>query len=634
MKKLYTIVGAVLITGLAFGQTPLREYGAAQAMNVKQASVNVTSIDGESASSRATYWSESFGSGGPGTTDLPTGWTNTVNAGPAGYPGWEFTLLGHTGAYPTSAITSTTAGDGWMIVDSDLHGTSGGGSSEDCIFDSPIIDLSATGTGPAYMLQFDQVFREYIVDITTIQVTTDGFASTTDFLINEGVGNVNPTPTTTVGLLIASAIAGGEATVQIRFWWQGDWDYGWQIDDIAIVDAPSDDLVMSTVYYHTTTPNTDLNGFYGQDINFTHRMYPTAHLDDATFFAASYNFGADTQTGVYATADDGGGIFATSASITQLTGSTDTLQIGDFNTPAVVGQYDFTLDLNYDDEANEGTPGDNMMSDSLYVTNGVFGSDYDFYSGYGYTFTDGADVGNTYEMRTNDMALAIEVVLRGDVLDGLVIFPRIYQYDAIAGNFVLAYDGQGFDEYTVVAATDLPTATGPNPVSIALPLSTPMALAAGETYLACVGHYGGGAESLIVATSGASEFGTTLLFDYAAAPGSEWGWLGSAPMVRLWMNGSPVVGVEEETSTINLSQNMPNPTNGFTTISYDLQSGAEASFQIVDITGKVVYAENYGNVSAGAHNIVLDVTEFAQGVYYYTLTAGDMSATKKMIITE
>lgn len=632
------IVGGMLVTGLAFGQVQVRPHTAAQTVKVQSANVQQVADDAE-ASSRVTYWSDTFGSGGPSTTDLPTGWSNTVTGGPVGFPGWEFTTVGHTGAYPTTAITSTSMADGWMIVDSDLHGTSGGGTPENCDLDSPVITL-APGTGPAYMLQFEQVFREYVLDVTTVSVTTDGFTTTTDYLINEGVGNVNPTPTTVMGILIASAIAGGESSVQIRFNWEGDWDYGWQIDDIAIVDAPNDDLIMNGQWYENATPNTAVNGFFGEDIYSSITMHPTAHADDVRFAAVSYNFGADTQTGVEFTVDDGGGIFATSAQITQVNGQTDTLMAGNWTNPATVGQYDFTYDLNYDDEANENAPADNMGMDSLWVTDGIFGTDKDFYTGTGWWNgeaspgnTNGFDIGNIYTMTTSDMAYAVECVVTASTTAGNIIFPRIYQYDALATDFVLVYDGQGFDEYTVTAA-DIPAGAGPDPVSIVLPLSTPYALTAGETYLACVGHYGGGADVLTISSGGYASYGEVLMYDYTATAAPFWiAGFSSSAAVRLWMNGSPI-GIDEEAANIELGQNAPNPTNGITNINFSLMTGAETSFQVVDITGKVVYTENMGNMAAGSHNIVLDVTGFAQGVYYYTLTSGDFSASKKMIITE
>lgn len=615
-----------MASSLVFGQVPVQSK-----ISLQQAdAVSTTNERPIESGVRATYWSDSFGSGGPTTTDLPTGWSNTVTGGPVGFPGWEFTMVGHTGAYPTSAITSATAGDGWLIVDSDLHGTSGGGTPENCDLLSPWINVGTTG--PQYMLQFDQVFREYVLDETTVSVTkmVDGTPTTTDFLINEGVGNVNPTPTTTMGIIIASAISGGEDSVQVNFNWYGDWDYGWQIDDVAIVDAPNDDIRMAAQYYNTATPNTTMNNFWGEDVYFTHRQIPATHIDDVSFYATSYNFGSDAQTGVTAFAEYGGSVFASSTPIVQASNATDTVYVGDFNLPATAGQYDFTVALTYDDSINEVSPADMTRYDSVWVTDGIFGIDRQQYIGFGYyvDWASGGEAGAIYEARMNDVAYAVEVVLMSNQADGTIIFPMIYKYDTGADDYVLEYDGQFVAEYVVDAANDLPT-PGPYPTSIVLPLDAPLNITSGDVYYVAVGCYGG--DTLRIATSGTCGYGSGMLQEYGGTP--PWWTITSAPIVRLWVNGSPI-GIDEEDNSLTLGQNIPNPTNGFTTINYSLVSSVEASFQIVDITGKVVYDETLGNVSAGNHNITLDVSEFAQGVYYYTLTAGEQASTRKMVITE
>ena len=45
----------------------------------------------------------------------------------AGSPvSWEHTTVGMVGAYPSPALQSTTAGNGWMKADSDAFGSQGG----------------------------------------------------------------------------------------------------------------------------------------------------------------------------------------------------------------------------------------------------------------------------------------------------------------------------------------------------------------------------------------------------------------------------------------------------------------------------------------------------------------------------
>lgn len=93
------------------------------------------------------------------------------------------------------------------------------------------------------------------------------------------------------------------------------------------------------------------------------------------------------------------------------------------------------------------------------------------------------------------------------------------------------------------------------------------------------------------------------------------------------------VGVNEnENQLLALHQNIPNPTNGNTLINYHLASSTFVSFELVDITGKLVYSQNMGMKNAGQHSINIDASVLAPGAYFYSLTTGNYKTTKKMIV--
>jgi hypothetical protein len=96
------------------------------------------------------------------------------------------------------------------------------------------------------------------------------------------------------------------------------------------------------------------------------------------------------------------------------------------------------------------------------------------------------------------------------------------------------------------------------------------------------------------------------------------------------------LGVDDELemSNLNLGQNIPNPTNNNATINYSLTESANVTFEVVDITGKVIYTEVMGNKGAGAYSINVNTADFAAGIYYYTMTAGADKITKKMMVTK
>ena len=91
-----------------------------------------------------------------------------------------------------------------------------------------------------------------------------------------------------------------------------------------------------------------------------------------------------------------------------------------------------------------------------------------------------------------------------------------------------------------------------------------------------------------------------------------------------------------------LLQNYPNPFNPETWIPYQLSQDSPVSVSIFDVTGKLTRALSLGFQSAGFYNSPERAAYWdgrnalgepvASGVYFYTLTAGDFTATRKMLI--
>ncbi|HKK63798.1 MAG TPA: hypothetical protein VJ951_14635, partial [Bacteroidales bacterium] len=158
--------------------------------------------------------------------ELPSGWTNTVIAGPAGFPGWEWTDVG--GDYG-GQLNSTTAGNGYIILDSDQHGE--GGTPEEADLISPSIDCSDKD-----IIQFSVEHWAYSYGNAniTISISTDNFASE-DVIYNwTGAQNDGNGSNPVISNFDISQYAAGESNVKIKFKWQGEYDYWWLIDDVEV----------------------------------------------------------------------------------------------------------------------------------------------------------------------------------------------------------------------------------------------------------------------------------------------------------------------------------------------------------------------------------------------------------------
>lgn len=82
----------------------------------------------------------------------------------------------------------------------------------------------------------------------------------------------------------------------------------------------------------------------------------------------------------------------------------------------------------------------------------------------------------------------------------------------------------------------------------------------------------------------------------------------------------------------SLSQNYPNPFNPVTHIKFTIPKDGNASLKIFDVTGQVVATYVDGFIKAGSYNAEVDGSSWASGVYFYNLTSGSFTETKKMTL--
>jgi hypothetical protein len=90
----------------------------------------------------------------------------------------------------------------------------------------------------------------------------------------------------------------------------------------------------------------------------------------------------------------------------------------------------------------------------------------------------------------------------------------------------------------------------------------------------------------------------------------------------------------EMAKTFSLLQNYPNPFNPVTHVQFVIPKDGNASLKIYDVLGNEVATYLEGYVKAGKYNAEIDGSNWASGVYFYKLTAGDYTATKKMILAK
>ena len=525
-------------------------------------------------------------------------------------------------------FNSSTAANGFFMVNSDGAPGNADGDGTPIVTDVTLvapIDLSATNpiTSQAEMnvtLTFEHNFRWW-QDIREVHVSGDGGANWTIFPISDATGNVTGAAaqnsgTPEVTTINISAVAGGSNNVLVRFHYddQDFWGWYWAIDDVKINVQDDNDLAEVTSYFGS-------NGL-------PYFSIPTTQIAPVDFYSVVNNAGAADQPGSIVTVDVNGGVFGgTSAAMTLVSGVTDTLNVTTQYTPAAtVGNHAVTYAITA--TAADDSPSDNGAADAFDVVaaTGTYGRDRGVYENQG-GGEDGAaagdfafEAGSPMQIFADQQAYGIDVVIGENTPAGTIIFGKLYIDDG-AGGF------QYVDETAEYTTTQ---ADADNNATVTLVFFTlPTVTAAQGFYYPMVGCY----SEFYYGTSGYSDDQTSyIMYPSAGGAGSQY-FTNNTPMVRL--NFDPSIGVTENVAgNMELGQNIPNPANNTTAINYTVNSNANVTLTVTDMTGKVVMTVNEGTRAAGDYKITLDAGTLAGGMYHYTLSNGTSSITKAMSVVK
>jgi hypothetical protein len=160
---------------------------------------------------------------------------------------------------------------------------------------------------------------------------------------------------------------------------------------------------------------------------------------------------------------------------------------------------------------------------------------------------------------------------------------------------------------------------------------------------------------IYVASSGAAWSATRVRMSYIdtspfyAAPKASFRMGGGDDCLAIWANYgatqvwssrlcTSTVGISGNTNSIphtySLMQNYPNPFNPSTTIQFNLPKSGDVKLQVFDILGKEVAVPVNEFKNAGTYSVVFDASTVASGIYFYTITSGSFTDTKKMLLVK
>jgi hypothetical protein len=639
MKKISTIC-AVLVSSLAIAQGPGFPIKKAQMTNKYSTSDESHQPAAQSSGNRAVFYTNDF--------STPSSWTLTNTSSPA--QDWVIgstfpTGLAGQGFGPT--FTSTSGGN-FAIVNSDLAGAS---ASQNCnMTNTAPINCSAESTVAINFDNYHRIFRE----THKIFVSNDG-VNFTEFNVNTSYGSLNGNYVTSpngenVSLNI-SCVAANQATVYVRFNYVGTYDWFWCVDDVTLSDAPGDDLKLSNTYYFNET----LDIIFGTPLDYP--IVPANQIDNLVIRSTLDNLGANAaanaQFDVAITNSASTNVF-TGSSTAATINACDSARVDSviWSHTAVNETYTIATTADFTNVANDPTTNNTGSATVRVVAN----------SGPGVQWArdNGTENGSFYDLDANPYIMGNVFYVYNDVTvysidaafmggtnatdPGVAASVTLFEMDpaatATADVFIPIFSGStnGIDYAITAPMIGNATTTVWNkfPVNPSAP-ETGILLEGGKQYMAAVEHYGG-TDYLSLALSGGTPAGDASVWLYGdGGSGVDWYYATSKLKIRLGLDQqASFLGVDDELeiTNLNLGQNVPNPTNDNTKINYSLTESANVTFEVIDITGKVIYTEVMGNKGAGAYSINVNTADFAAGIYYYTMTAGADKITKKMMVTK
>ena len=631
MTQRYILLPALLVAGSALAQLAT---GVPARMNLRPADNTrgeTLAIPAQANDSRAggdIVWSDDFANGLAGNNGVGP-WTLS---GPDGAI-WRRKTTGPLGAYTgvNQIIGSTTAANGFMMFNSDSANSDWTTGTPTALasftdwegsLESPALDLSAT---PYVELQFQQRLRFCCGDAPHyVEVSTDGGATwPNSFPVSTGIA-VNQTSTTeTRKVNLSCALQAGATNVKFRFRHSADAGtshYQWQVDDVKIVELYDHDL--RVVSASVSDFNIDLAATY-DSLRYT--QYPYSQLRPLPLNMTVLNNSTMPQDGTVATFEVLNGVTSVlnqpqSLGSFPLCPSEQKVGVNpSFTPPAATGTYTVNYSINATDPDN--TPSDNTATASFGVHPFDYARDGGTINGYEDGAGDGSVLilGNVFYVHNATDLYAAKVALNNGSELGATIIAELRGLDA---DFTVITES----EEVTIAQSMLGGNGSSNFVS--LEFNPPVPLDAMTDYFLTIHCYG----NVRIGNNGTSDEQTSFIYYISPTQGEDWFYTTTTPMVR--MSFDPSAGLDDMTtvSGAGLGQNMPNPSRGTTTIPYTLDQAAHVAMELHDVSGKLVKRINEGFRPAGSYRMNMSTFDLTEGLYLYTLRAGNVTVTRRMSV--
>ena len=427
-----------------------------------------------------TLYHETFGSGlaGDGTNGS---WTNQGSPAAAV---WEYrgtntspdNTVGSQGAYTGGggavAIASTTTANGFVIFDSDY--LDNGGSSTNMgngpaptphtgQLISPVMNLTNYNE---VLIRLEVKYRRFVGDLYVV-FSSDGGTTWPDSVLVFGDAAGTPTNsphTDAVYTNYVSSFIGGSNNARMKLFFDGVESHGntngsgyyyAMVDDITVMSAPDNDLVLNERQYHSTFDTGHANHY---------TVIPKEQaMEDSIYFAGIMtNRGSAAQPNarmdVDITTPLGSTFTVSSGTVTSTPGSVDSVTTTPY-TLFNMGTGTFDIDFIATSDSTDDVPNDNGISESITISDTVYARDNDNYSGNGRWYGAGQnyEIGPMFRLFRGDTAKSIDVLFQGSTQVGAIVSLHIYDATLttpVVSRTFITLTANDIDQWTTFDITD------------------------------------------------------------------------------------------------------------------------------------------------------------------------------------
>jgi hypothetical protein len=538
---------------------------------------------------------------------------------------WQIGVgLENSGQFPTTPIASTTASNGYAMLDSDGFANQSLVESSMMTTANPI-DLNAVSN---VVLQFETFYRKWTAEECYIVISTNNtdwpeLTPTTDisglpnvFKAFPGMAVQEVISNPTLVRINISAAAGGQSQVWVRFHWTGTYGYSWFVDDVAIIEQPANDVVLNYSFLSHTGNGEE----YGRT--------PASQLNSTMLVGGEYyNFGYDTQTNISVEMEvfnaQNQVVFSANHTQGSLPTETSGMMEQTVNLPALSnGLYRALTTVTSAQEtgglffANNDHERNFTITDLYYTLDGV-GTHPAGYQALGSlgsnSFTDAEDglmIFTYYEVAQPLEVKGIEILLQSTTVAGGAVIVSIHDSSDVRAGVVTnaIYQSEVLDVTSAHVAAGVIQVVFPSSVNLT-----------SGGYYAAVELFSGGTNHIRIIND--LTVPQPALASMIYIPDDDVYTNGNASAIRLMTDPTLSIGDLSKLQGVSL---FPNPSNGLLNIS--TPSMERFTVEVFNVLGENVVT------TAITGNSTLDLTGNTAGVYMVRVSSNEATVTQRIIL--